>query len=393
MTRIYLIRHAEAEGNLYRRMHGHYDALVTCNGMKQIDALRKRFASIAIDACYASDLNRTCITAGAIYKDKALALVKDARFREIYMGEWEDLAFGMLEHLWPETMHCFSYNPEQWHVKNSETFQQVSQRFMEALTEKVEENKGKTIAIVSHGCAIRAILQAVLQTSDTGHSDNTAVSCIEYDNGTYQSIFLNDNSHLSDEISTLAKQNWWKGNNEPDNNLWFNPIDEDESRYLAYRKDAFQLIYGDDFAVDGKRYFQNALETRKQYPHGVCYAMLDNQIIGLIQLCMPHEKNSDMGTISFLYLEKQYRGKSIGVQLLGQAVSFFRGNNINKIQLSVSPRNAHAMHFYEIYGFKAVGRACGFYEDLVVMELNIEMGSQKNKIADTEESLLASAIL
>ena len=25
MTQIYLVRHAEAEGNLYRRIHGHYD--------------------------------------------------------------------------------------------------------------------------------------------------------------------------------------------------------------------------------------------------------------------------------------------------------------------------------------------------------------------------------
>ena len=39
MTTIYLIRHAEAEGNLYRRIHGWYDALVTENGWKQIQAL------------------------------------------------------------------------------------------------------------------------------------------------------------------------------------------------------------------------------------------------------------------------------------------------------------------------------------------------------------------
>ena len=29
MTTIYLIRHAEAEGNLYRRIHGWYDSLIT----------------------------------------------------------------------------------------------------------------------------------------------------------------------------------------------------------------------------------------------------------------------------------------------------------------------------------------------------------------------------
>lgn len=29
MTTIYLIRHAEADGNLYRRAHGWYDSVIT----------------------------------------------------------------------------------------------------------------------------------------------------------------------------------------------------------------------------------------------------------------------------------------------------------------------------------------------------------------------------
>ena len=50
MTRLYLIRHAEAEGNLYRLAHGHYDSLITERGYRQIAALRKRFADVPIEA-------------------------------------------------------------------------------------------------------------------------------------------------------------------------------------------------------------------------------------------------------------------------------------------------------------------------------------------------------
>ncbi|MCM1149955.1 MAG: histidine phosphatase family protein, partial [Butyricicoccus sp.] len=39
MTKIYLIRHAEAEGNIYRRAHGWYDGRVSAKGRRQIDAL------------------------------------------------------------------------------------------------------------------------------------------------------------------------------------------------------------------------------------------------------------------------------------------------------------------------------------------------------------------
>ena len=42
MTTLYLIRHAEAEGNAYRRIDGWYNSLITPNGLLQIEALRRR---------------------------------------------------------------------------------------------------------------------------------------------------------------------------------------------------------------------------------------------------------------------------------------------------------------------------------------------------------------
>ena len=67
MTSIYLVRHAEAEGNAYRRIHGQYNSLITPNGLRQIAALERRFAAVPVDACYASDLYRTCKTATSVY--------------------------------------------------------------------------------------------------------------------------------------------------------------------------------------------------------------------------------------------------------------------------------------------------------------------------------------
>ena len=52
MTTIYLIRHAEADGNLYRRAHGWYDSVITDRGYRQIAALAKRFTSTHFDAVY-----------------------------------------------------------------------------------------------------------------------------------------------------------------------------------------------------------------------------------------------------------------------------------------------------------------------------------------------------
>ena len=63
MTKIYLIRHAEAEGNLYRRIQGHWDGSITPLGLQQIDALAQRFRREHIDALYCSDLSRARATA------------------------------------------------------------------------------------------------------------------------------------------------------------------------------------------------------------------------------------------------------------------------------------------------------------------------------------------
>ena len=40
MTTLYLIRHAEAEGNLYRRAQGHFNSTITDRGYLQLGALR-----------------------------------------------------------------------------------------------------------------------------------------------------------------------------------------------------------------------------------------------------------------------------------------------------------------------------------------------------------------
>ena len=66
MTLIYMVRHAEAEGNLYRRAHGQYDSSLTPKGLRQLDALAERFRDTAVDALYSSDLRRTMATAAAV---------------------------------------------------------------------------------------------------------------------------------------------------------------------------------------------------------------------------------------------------------------------------------------------------------------------------------------
>ena len=74
MTKIYLVRHAEAEGNLYRVVHGQYNSIITPRGYRQLACLRQRFLDIPLDAVYCSDLFRTTVTATALSVPKGLTL-------------------------------------------------------------------------------------------------------------------------------------------------------------------------------------------------------------------------------------------------------------------------------------------------------------------------------
>ena len=74
MTTLYLIRHAEAEGNIERRFQGHYNGKISENGEKQLRYLKKRFRKIHLNAVYTSPLSRAVATADAVNYYAAAAL-------------------------------------------------------------------------------------------------------------------------------------------------------------------------------------------------------------------------------------------------------------------------------------------------------------------------------
>ena len=145
MTRVYLIRHAEAEGNIYRRAQGWYDGAVSAKGARQIAALAERFRDEHIDALYASDLARTVATAGAITKYHDLPVITEPRLREINLGAWEDQPFGDLKHRDPEMLTYFNDDPDRWRVPGAETFPALTGRIRGVVTELAAKHDGQTI--------------------------------------------------------------------------------------------------------------------------------------------------------------------------------------------------------------------------------------------------------
>ena len=388
MTTLYLIRHAEAEGNLYRRIHGQYDSLITDNGYRQIQALEDRFADVPVQAVYSSDLFRTMTTARAVYVPKGLPLRTRADLREMGMGEWEDRTWAGIDRTHHEMMALFSAGSPDFRAPGGETFPEIRQRGTAAILDIAAKHPDETVAVFSHGTLIRNTLAAFLgygygseEMRKLGHSDNTAVTLLEIENGKVRIVYMNDNSHLSPEISTLAQQHWWKKNDQKaDVNLWFAPFDltqeADRAFYQTCREEAWQTLYGRLDRYDGAGFLEEAYQNWQADPKSLTLAMAGRHRAGLLQLDPRRGDREKKGYISFLYLTPQQRHNGVGVQLIGKAVSLYRPRGREELQLACSEANQPALSFYEKYGFRRTGTSAGAYGTLYELEKPIGYDNQ-----------------
>ena len=374
MTVIYLIRHAEAEGNLYRRIQGHWNGQVTPRGTRQIDALAERFREIPVDAVYSSDLQRTMDTAGAILKYHDLTLETTPRLREVCLGCWEGRPWGDVEYEMPQQMFYFNHDPARWIIPQAERFEAAQERMKSILAEIAAKHDGQTVAAVSHGMAIRSFLAAVLgipsaEIDRLPHGDNTAVACLKYDGGELTVEYYNDASHLPEDLSTLGRQTWWKGRDADAGNLRFEPLQfpRDSAFFDACYADAWAAAHGSTAGYSPRPYLRSAKEHAKT-PHAVVKLLSGDEVVGMIDMDPERGRKEGFGWISFFYLLPQFRGKGWAAQLLGHALWFSENHGRKSVRLHVAEDNTRARGFYEHFGFTKVGETPGIRGTLYQME-------------------------
>ena len=80
-----------------------------------------------------------------------------------------------------------------------------------------------------------ALMELFFPGQDEGvsHSENTAVTELHWENGSYELISLNDATHLTPELSTLGRQNWWRGSRYLDFNMWYRDAAPEDAPLLA----------------------------------------------------------------------------------------------------------------------------------------------------------------
>lgn len=313
MTTVYLIRHAEAEGNLYRRAQGHLDATITDRGYRQIAALAKRFEDVPIDAAYASDLTRTQTTALSVTVSHRLPLAVLPDLREIGVGVWEDQTWAQIGYFEQEQLVLFNTDIEKWHIPGGESIDHVRERMMRALKTIIAENPNRTVAVFSHGMALRTLIGTLQGLSlheidSTGHAENTAVTKLECGEDGIRVVYRDDASHLPDDLHTLGRQAWTKNKGGLESGIYYLPS-ETEGHFDVYR---------------------------------------EGKIIGAVRV---GKCENGVAQIEEYRLNEAERGKGIGIQLIGQAASYARRHGCDTLSCEIARSNAVGLKRAREYGF------------------------------------------
>jgi len=318
MTVVYLIRHAEAEGNLYRRAHGHYDSVITDRGYRQIAALAKRMENVHFDAAYSSDLTRTQTTALAVTRTHGLPLRISPKLREVGVGEWEDRTWTWLAKFDRERLLAFNTELTRWSVPGGERIEDVRDRMLRALREIVAAHPNETVAVFSHGMALRTLVGtlqglSLAEIDKTGHAENTAVTRLEAEGGDIRVIFRDDASHLPEELTTVARQAWTKTKGGIEDGVWFAPDKHVKGRFDVLR---------------------------------------DDERVGAVRVGRIAE---NVAALTELRLDEALRGQNLGIRLVGQAVSCARSLGCDTLRGTIPRANAPGLRRAAEYGFSVTG--------------------------------------
>ncbi|MDD2954880.1 MAG: histidine phosphatase family protein [Oscillospiraceae bacterium] len=207
MTELYLIRHAKSMGNLKQLFQGRVDMPLCPEGEEQLEKLALRCRDIPFDIVYSSPLERAFKTALAVCRFHDLQPVTDPELIEISVGEWEGKPLAWIRENFPAQFECWYETPHLYQAPGGEAMSQVRERMSRAVLRILGENEGKTVGIVSHGCAIWNFLsfasgQRIEEMKSLKVPGNTSLSHIIMDEaGRLKVDYMADAKHIGQGVS------------------------------------------------------------------------------------------------------------------------------------------------------------------------------------------------
>ncbi|MFH1046481.1 MAG: alpha-ribazole phosphatase [Candidatus Omnitrophota bacterium] len=200
MVKVFLIRHGQTNDNAQKKYSGFSDPPLNEQGIQQSQKLAVRLRGLEIDRVYSSDLKRAYQTARIIFGERPIQQLSG--LREMNFGLFEGLTHKEIMKCHPELYRRWIANPQKQSIPQGEPWQEFQRRVAQQLSAIIDENPGKTLAVVTHSGPIRVLLCQALQYDAAMfwqiEQNSAALNIIDYSTGSAPlAVTINDTAHLS----------------------------------------------------------------------------------------------------------------------------------------------------------------------------------------------------
>lgn len=183
-TKVILVRHGETEWNVLCKFLGSVDLPLNEKGRRQAGYTKEALKEELIDAAYSSPMKRAFETGEIILEGRDMEIITEEGLREIGCGKWEGMDGKEVEERFPGQLYLWGNRPEECRIEGGDTFQEVSDRIVEAFWRIVNTNRGKTILITSHMICLTLLMihfagKKINDMWDVKPISNAAVNRIE----------------------------------------------------------------------------------------------------------------------------------------------------------------------------------------------------------------------
>jgi len=183
--KLFLIRHGQTDWNLKGKIQGSYDSDLNENGILQAEELSRKVLEnkYKFSKIYSSKQKRAMKTAEILSEATKVDYIPIKGLEEINLGEWEGLS-------WVEVKEKFPSEYEEWYENRrytkspkGESYQEMLERVLEAISKIIEEEDCESVAIVTHSAVIMCLQCYITNTAFNDmtkfKADNTSITEID----------------------------------------------------------------------------------------------------------------------------------------------------------------------------------------------------------------------
>lgn len=187
-TRVWLVRHADVHDDWQERAYGALDVPLSDAGLRQTEAMSRRFGEVNVASVASSNLMRALRMGTGIAEVARAPLSIDARLREVSRGEWQGLPTAEFRARWAADAQNFRADPWHWKAHKGESDADLFARgwpvVLQRIRERVESAHAGDVVIASHFNLIRALVTGALGWpghTSFGFRTETARACLLVD--------------------------------------------------------------------------------------------------------------------------------------------------------------------------------------------------------------------